>query len=179
MTDDGRPFFVTTDPLMPTDTNASIDVYEYVDGRPQLVSKGKGAPTDTEIFQGAAQPGLIGVSADGTDAYFATYEVLIPQDQNGGNLKIYDARSNGGYPILATPAPCEAADECHGPTSERMQTIVDGTGSPLTGGNAVSERRKCFRKSKKGKARKRGARSSAKKKAGKKAKRCRKRGGSR
>jgi hypothetical protein len=62
-----------------------------------------------------------------------------------------------------------------------MQTIVDGTGSELTGGNAVVERRKCLKAGKKkGKrAKRRGAHSSAKKKSGKKAKRCRRRGGSR
>ena len=43
MSDDGRSFFTTSDPLVPEDTNGIFDVYEYVDGRPQLISAGSGA----------------------------------------------------------------------------------------------------------------------------------------
>ena len=46
LTDDGRVFFDTTEPLEPRDTNAGTkgrsptgsDVYEFVDGRPQLIT---------------------------------------------------------------------------------------------------------------------------------------------
>ena len=42
MTDDGRTFFSTTESLVPSDTNEGRDVYEYVDGRPQLITPGTG-----------------------------------------------------------------------------------------------------------------------------------------
>ena len=35
---------------------------------------------------------LLGVSADGTDAYFFTRDKLVTQDENGTRVKIYDAR---------------------------------------------------------------------------------------
>ena len=39
MADDGRTFFATKDSLVPRDKNGEItDVYEYVGGRPQLIS---------------------------------------------------------------------------------------------------------------------------------------------
>ncbi len=43
MTDDGRTFFSTEDALVHADTNHGEDVYEYVDGRPQLITPGTGS----------------------------------------------------------------------------------------------------------------------------------------
>ena len=42
MTNDGRAFFTTDDALVHGDTNEAQDVYEYVDGRPQLITPGTG-----------------------------------------------------------------------------------------------------------------------------------------
>ena len=39
---DGRVFFSTTDGLVPRDTNEAEDVYEYTEGRPQLITSGIG-----------------------------------------------------------------------------------------------------------------------------------------
>jgi hypothetical protein len=140
MTNDGRTFFATSDSLVSTDTNEGQDVYEYVDGRPQLITPGTGIASLPVCAQcgltSYSQPGLVGVSADGTDAYFATFDVLTPQDRNGGNLKIYDARTNGGFSFVPPPPGCEAADECHGPSSAPPAPIDDGTGDRLgAGGN--------------------------------------------
>jgi hypothetical protein len=41
----------------------------------------------------------------------------VPQDKNGEFLVFYDARVGGGFPYEPPLAPCEAADECHGPGS--------------------------------------------------------------
>ncbi len=53
MTDDGRVFFSTADPLVPQDTDGIRDVYEYVEGRPQLISSGTGFKEEG-ILVGAA-----------------------------------------------------------------------------------------------------------------------------
>ncbi len=80
------------------------------------------------------------VSANGTDVYFATSEILVGQDENGEELKIYDARTDGGFPFATPPSPCAAADECHGPGSLPPATPADGTGGKLgSGGNLVPE----------------------------------------
>jgi hypothetical protein len=79
---------------------------------------------------------LDGISADGRDIYFSTFDTLTSQDHNGLFLKFYDARVTGGFPAPAPPPPCEAADECHGAGSSPPPPIQDETGAGLTGGNA-------------------------------------------
>jgi hypothetical protein len=138
ITDDGRTFFETTDALIPQDTNEGPDVYEYVEGRPQLITGGTAA--SNEIFGIGtlmAKPGLVGVSANGLDLFFATYDTLVGQDRNGEALKIYDARSGGGFQFVPPPPPCVAADECHGASSSTPPPPVNGTGASL-GGNVAA-----------------------------------------
>ncbi len=94
LTDDGRVFFTSSEPLVLRDTNAKKDAYQWSDGRTQLISTGASA----------SDSGLLTVSADGTDAFFFTRQVLVPADQNGGRMKIYDARSGGGFLTLPRPA---------------------------------------------------------------------------
>jgi hypothetical protein len=132
ITDDGRVFFDTSGALVPEDTNETTDTYEYVDGRPQLISSGTSPGNDSDgLTTQLAIPGLIGVSADGADVYFETYDTLVGQDLNGDAAKIYDARSGGGFPSVAPPPPCAAADECHGPGSSAPAGISNDTGSDL------------------------------------------------
>ena len=139
MTDDGRAFFSTEDALVSGDTNNGEDVYEYVDGRPQLITPGTGETQQSASIYQFNVPGLIGVSADGTDAYFSTYNTLVSQDHNGLFLKFYDARSGGGFPAPAAPPPCAAADECHGAGSLPPAPVPTGTGARLgSGGNATA-----------------------------------------
>jgi hypothetical protein len=138
MTDDGRAFFSTEDPLVSTDTNQALDIYEYVEGRAQLISPGTGDTKQARLtFFATNSPGLIGVSADGRDVYFATFDTLVRQDHNGLFLKFYDARTGGGFPAPAPPPPCSAADECHGAGSgPSAATRVTSNGAPTNGGNA-------------------------------------------
>jgi hypothetical protein len=137
MTNDGRTFFSTEDGLVHTDTNRAEDVYEYVDGRPQLITPGTGDITQARGEFGYS-PGLIGVSADGTDVYFSTSETLVSQDHNGLFLKFYDARSGGGFPAPAPPPPCTAADECHGADSSPPNLPqITSTGPANSSGNVV------------------------------------------
>jgi hypothetical protein len=145
MADDGRTFFTTSDPLVPADTDGIFDVYEYVDGRPQLISAGNGV---SDFFAGGLfyppqRTGLEGVSHDGIDVYFSTYDTLVPQDHNGNFVKFYDARTDGGFPLDAGALPCKAADECHGPGSEAPVDPQVSTNAELGGaGSAVRASRK-------------------------------------
>ncbi len=133
MTDDGRTFFSTEQALVPRDTNESEDVYEFVDGRPQLITPGTGAGYHNSfgVFGVETNPGLVGVSADGTDVYFATYEHLVEQDLNGEQLKIYDARTDGGFAFVKPPPGCAAADECHGEGGPPPARQIEGSGAAL------------------------------------------------
>jgi hypothetical protein len=158
LTEDGRTFFTTNDAVQPDDTNKAQDVYEYVDGRPQLITGGTGStrePLCTQCGLGQfSRPGLIGVSADGLDVFFGTYDVITPQDHNGRNLKIYDARTGGGFVNVAVPQPCQAADECHAPASTPTGDAPAATGTHLgDNGNFSSKAEK--RKAQKSRKRKR------------------------
>ena len=142
MANDGRAVFTTDDALVHADTNEAQDVYEYVDGRAQLITTGTGETRSAGgIFSTVlGQPGLDGISADGRDVYFSTFDTLTSQDHNGLFLKFYDARVGGGFPAPAPPPPCEAADECHGAGSSPPPAIQNETGAGLASGNA----RHCF-----------------------------------
>jgi NHL repeat len=143
MSDDGRTFFSTADPLVARDTNGLRDVYEYVEGRAQLISSGTSAIDSGNFNSGLFYAGLVGVSADGANAYFSTYETLVPQDRNGSFLKFYDARTSGGFPFTAALAPCEAADECSG-SGGSPPALPSGTSAAAlgNGGNWTSKKPK-------------------------------------
>jgi hypothetical protein len=161
MTSDGRTFFATKQAHVDRDANGIKDIYEFVDGRPQLISTGTGE-VESEGFKG--EIGLVGVSLDGTDAFFSTHEVLVPEDENGAYLKFYDARTSGGFAVVKQPAPCAAADECHGPESAPPAQPVIGTGAQLgKSGNAQPVHRKAKRKRCKGSAKGRSAKRCGKK----------------
>ena len=130
---------------LPRDTNGGEDVYEFVDGAPHLITPGTGiaAAYDSSSYVNTldAQPGLVGVSANGTDVYFFTEDTLTAEDRNGHFLKFYDARTNGGFPQPTPAQPCAAAEECHGPGTEAPSPFARGTVATLSGGNDSSSHR--------------------------------------
>ena len=141
MSDDGRTFFSTTDALVAKDTNEGSDVYEFVEGRPQLISTGTGQAYHRA--SGAIIPlSLMGVSPNGTDVYFSTFDTLVPQDLNGAFLKFYDARTGGGFDFTPPSPPCEAADECHGAGSSPPGSAAITSDANLgVAGNATKARK--------------------------------------
>jgi hypothetical protein len=88
LTNDGRVFFNADEGLVDRDLNEKQDAYEWekapgeTEGKDQLISSG------TSILASS----LLGVSANGVDAYFFTHETLASGDRNGGRVKLYDAR---------------------------------------------------------------------------------------
>ena len=147
MANDGRTFFSTPDSLVPRDKNGKIiDTYEYVDGRPQLISSGLGSKDFTggsevlSLFLKPENIGLEAVSRSGTDVYFSTFETLVKSDLNGEFVKFYDARTGGGFPEEDAPEQCAAADECHGADAPTPPSPVISSSSNLgTGGNVTPE----------------------------------------
>jgi hypothetical protein len=128
LTDDGRVFFGTAEPLVPRDLDQKEDVYEWENGSPNLVSTGL-SPYNSS---------LLTASSHGTDVYFFTRDTLAPQDTNGSLVKVYDARENGGFPYTPPPVSCKASDECHGPSTQ------PGAAPPIntlagTGGNEAQK----------------------------------------
>ena len=145
MSDDGRVFFATKEALVPQDTDGIRDVYEYTEGRARLITTGTGDRDSTgglgnvSFFFGNTQTGLESVSRDGTDVYFTTYESLVPEDKNGSFVKVYDARTNGGFDYTPDLGPCAAADECHGAGTEPPSPPEIATGGSLGAGGNLSQ----------------------------------------
>jgi hypothetical protein len=127
--EDGRMGFSTSDALVPQDTDEIDDTYEYAEGRPYLISSGLAPAHNYQggFDEGATTSGLVGLSANGVDFYFASYDHLVTQDHNGQEVKIYDARTNGGFPAEVPPPDCQAADECHGAGSTPPPPMADRT----------------------------------------------------
>ena len=74
-----------------------------------------------------ADSGIVTASADGDNAFFFTRQTLVHQDLNGNAVKIYDARTEGGFPFNPPPDPCKASDECHGPGTQAAPDPVINT----------------------------------------------------
>jgi hypothetical protein len=105
VTNDGRVFFTSQEGLVLSDTNEKKDPYEWSGGSSvAVISTGRSLDDSA----------LLSVSENGKDAFFFTRDVLVPTDENGGAVKVYDAREGGGFEQFPSPKPCAASDECHG-----------------------------------------------------------------
>jgi hypothetical protein len=117
ISNDGRVFFNSGESLALRDTNGKGDVYEWNDGKLELISSG----------QDRSDSSLLTVSADGVDAFFFTRETLAANDKNGTLMKLYDAREEGGFFVVPPPPGCRASDECHGTGSAAAGPLQVGT----------------------------------------------------
>jgi len=151
ITNDGRVFFNSTDALAPRDLDEKEDVYEWEaqgTGEAQGKYSCQTAGGCVELISTGSSPfssDLLGVSADGTDAYFFTHDSLVPQDENGTLAKIYDARELGGFLFIPKSPPCAASDECHGPgthapPSPQIGTVAGGAGNVQKEANKTLKR---------------------------------------
>jgi hypothetical protein len=102
--DDGRLFFDSVDSLVSRDTNGTQDVYEYSDGRAELISSGTGN----------AESLFLDAPPSGSDVFFNTRDRLVGQDTDT-LYDVYDARTNGGlaYQSPAPVTPC-SGEACRG-----------------------------------------------------------------
>ncbi len=94
---DGTLFFDTPNPLVPSDSNGTRDVYSYNHGKVSLLTPGKQS-VDAELFD---------VSPDGKSVFFITTAPLVGQDQDS-DQDLYVSRVGGG---LASQNP-DPAVEC-------------------------------------------------------------------
>lgn len=125
-TPDGQHlFFTSPEQLVPADTNAYPDVYEYdaESGEIALISGGK-AEMKSEFSD---------ASESGNDVFFTTRQRLVGIDQDE-NIDVYDARVGGGLasqnPGLTVP-PC-TGQECRVPT-EALGAAATPASEQLTG----------------------------------------------
>ena len=102
LTDAGQVFFETNEALVPSDTNGGRDVYEYEGGGVYLISSGTSS----------SESNLEDVSESGDDVFFRSGQQLVPQDDQEGQIVIYDARVVGGFAERSSPPACTTADAC-------------------------------------------------------------------
>jgi Tol biopolymer transport system component len=129
--DGRRVFFDSADSLVPSDTDARPDVYQWeapgtgtctgAGGCLSLISSGRGA-------EGAA---FVDASADGSDAFFLTSQSLVGADP--GSVDLYDAREAGGLPEPGLEEICNS-DECAPlpipPEDPTVGTLIPGPKNP-------------------------------------------------
>jgi hypothetical protein len=68
-------------------------------------------------------------------------------------VKIYDARTGGGFAFVAPPPGCAAADECHGTGSSAPAGVPIGTRADLGGSGNMPAAKKAHKKKNKAKSR--------------------------
>jgi hypothetical protein len=107
------------------------------------------------------------INLTGRDVFFTTSEGLVPQDTEG-DLDVYDARIEGGFPQQPVERQQCSSDACQGALTNPAPLLVPGSVSQAAGGNfaapskpAVKPKKKAkpkkkTTKKKKGKARKAG-----------------------
>jgi hypothetical protein len=121
--DGSRVFFDSFDAMVPQDTNADRDVYEW---RASGISGcGRSEGCVNLISSGRAEGGatFVDASADATDAFFLTGGSLVASDP--GATDLYDARIGGGFPVVKPPEDCEG-DACQ-PLPEEPEDPIPGT----------------------------------------------------
>ena len=149
LSNDGRVFFNTTEGLVDRDLNEQEDAYQWepkgyrYEYKEREESRFLTCETENGCVQlistGASSfaSKLFGISSDGVDAYFFTRDKLTEEDENGNAVKIYDARSLGGFPFVPPVAQCKASDECHGPGTPTPSPPQIASVAPTPGGNSL------------------------------------------
>ena len=99
-TDGGAVVFQTEERLVPQDRDIYLDIYLRRDGRTELVSVGTKNETRLPYFLSANQTSL---SADGSRAYFESWENLDPARDGDGAVDVYAYRD--GQVTLASTGP--------------------------------------------------------------------------
>jgi hypothetical protein len=130
MTADGSVvYFKTTTPLMPQDVNDSSDIYEWREGRVTLITDGTSAsPSPTgDSHQ------IVGVTADGSAFYFASYAALVPDAQKG-LTNLYSWRE-GAFSRSESATPMCTGDTCQGLPSGRPSSGAPSSMSGERDGN--------------------------------------------
>jgi DNA-binding beta-propeller fold protein YncE len=120
-TDGNRLFFESYDPLVPADTNHQLDLYEWEmpgtggcrEGEGSWLPAAGGCVDMISSGQSSYPSEFVDATPDGSNVFFSTLSSLVLQDP--GQLDIYDARVEGGFPPPpAPPAECEGS-ACQSP----------------------------------------------------------------
>jgi hypothetical protein len=110
---DGTVFFNSADQLVSRASDGLSNVYEYEDGRVYAISNVAGGSESFFLDSGNGPH-----SEEGGNVFFATGDQLLPEDP-GGNVVVYDARVDGGFPVQTSAPSCDNGDSCKPPPSQQ------------------------------------------------------------
>jgi hypothetical protein len=128
---DGTVFFDSADQLVPRASDGLSNVYEYEDGRVYAISNVAGGSESFFLDSGNGPHG-----EEGGNVFFATEDQLLPEDP-GGNVVVYDARVDGGFPVETSAPSCENGDSCKPPPSQQPSVFDAPASATFSGpGNA-------------------------------------------
>jgi hypothetical protein len=128
-----RFFFNSHDALVPRDTNAAMDVYEWEapgagscqQGDPGYFADNGGCLYLISTGSDAEESEFWEASPDGEDVFFSTASKLVESDP--GSIDLYDARVNGGFPVREPPVECEGEACQSPPPPPRFDSPSSGT----------------------------------------------------
>ncbi len=123
---DGTLFFDSSDALVAHSSDGRENVYEYEDGHVHVISD----------VAGGYGSFFMDASPEGRDVFFATVDKLLPEDP-GGNVVVYDARVDGGFPVVSSAPSCDNGDSCKPPPSAQPGVFAPTGSATFSGlGNA-------------------------------------------
>jgi hypothetical protein len=139
--------FVSAEPLSLAAINGKENVYIWHkepgagEGRVSMISSGF-SPTNDKYPV---------ITPDGRNVFFNTSAGLVPQDTEG-DLDVYDARIEGGFPPVAAERVQCSSDACQGGLTNPTPLLVPGSVSQVPGQNYPSPAKKAVKKKTKKKA---------------------------
>jgi hypothetical protein len=128
--DGSKIVFVSAEPLSLDATNGHENVYVWhqepgwSEGRVSMISSGT-APTNDKFPV---------ITPDGNNVFFDTSAGLVPQDTEG-DLDVYDARIDGGFPQQPVEREQCSSDACQGALTNPAPLLVPGSVSQAPGQN--------------------------------------------
>ncbi len=96
--DGSHAFFTTYERLAPGDTDLDFDTYDRYGGHTSLITTGPAGGN------GNFTPSFAAASADGSKAFFDSYETLVAPDMNAGGADVYE-RGGSTTKLVSAPQP--------------------------------------------------------------------------
>jgi DNA-binding beta-propeller fold protein YncE len=145
LSDSGRLFFNSSDPLLPQDVNGTEDVYEY---EPAGVGGCSSATASYDARKGGClglissgatseEAAFLDASESGGDVFFITSGALLPQDFDT-SPDVYDAHECSAAvpclpPLGVGASPCGSTESCR-PAPSEQPTVFGAVGSATFSG---------------------------------------------
>jgi hypothetical protein len=140
LSNSGRLYFNSLDPLVPQDTNGTGDVYQYepagvggcTGSRPTYTAANAGCVDLISSGTSNQASAFLDASESGKDVFFFTAAKLTGEDVDT-RQDVYDAREGGGFPEPARPVVCQG-DACQQPATPPNHptpgtSVIDGPGN--------------------------------------------------